>query len=472
MLDYLADKVDEVAEVEALHVVTNSRFAPDFEAWARGALGAAAVRVHDDGTSSNTDRLGAIGDLRFVIEHAGLDGRGPARRGGRQPVRLLARGVRRLLARAGRQRDRRARRRRPRARAPVRRGRARRRRSRRLARREARAAGQHARRRSPRTSSPPSTRRSSASTWTRATRPTSRAASSSGSTRVLLCTATASRASGSTSATARSCSRPTTACAAGPGLPEHGRVPPDLGTELTQSRHTRVRLSRLASGACGPPARSPASAFAASCAALLPRGLPVRASPACGGSPGRGASAAGRRRPGPSRAVTSVRAGGSRSPPPARRSPTTPARRRSSPRGRSAGCAGSPRTRARSWPRSSRARAHTRSPSSRRTPTGLLKRGHHPAEALARELESHWQLPGCRAARADAARAAAARSRRSPSGVANVRGGFRARERAPSRVVLVDDVYTSGATAAAAASALRRAGARHVDVITFARAVR
>jgi predicted amidophosphoribosyltransferase len=38
--------------------------------------------------------------------------------------------------------------------------------------------------------------------------------------------------------------------------------------------------------------------------------------------------------------------------------------------------------------------------------------------------------------------------------------------------VLVDDVYTSGASAAAAASALRRAGARHVEVITFARAVR
>jgi predicted amidophosphoribosyltransferase len=39
-------------------------------------------------------------------------------------------------------------------------------------------------------------------------------------------------------------------------------------------------------------------------------------------------------------------------------------------------------------------------------------------------------------------------------------------------VCLVDDVYTTGATADACASALRRAGARHVEVITFARAVR
>jgi len=38
--------------------------------------------------------------------------------------------------------------------------------------------------------------------------------------------------------------------------------------------------------------------------------------------------------------------------------------------------------------------------------------------------------------------------------------------------VLVDDVYTTGATADAAASALRLAGAVQVDVLTFARTIR
>lgn len=37
------------------------------------------------------------------------------------------------------------------------------------------------------------------------------------------------------------------------------------------------------------------------------------------------------------------------------------------------------------------------------------------------------------------------------------------------RVLLVDDVYTTGATARAAAAALKRGGAREVDVLTFAR---
>jgi predicted amidophosphoribosyltransferase len=42
----------------------------------------------------------------------------------------------------------------------------------------------------------------------------------------------------------------------------------------------------------------------------------------------------------------------------------------------------------------------------------------------------------------------------------------------PTTIVLVDDVYTSGATVSAAATALRKGGAQRVEVVTFARAVR
>jgi predicted amidophosphoribosyltransferase len=98
-------------------------------------------------------------------------------------------------------------------------------------------------------------------------------------------------------------------------------------------------------------------------------------------------------------------------------------------------------------------------------------RGHVPAARLARELGTVWGIPvaplldrsGSGRRQAGLARA----ERR-----ANVRGLFRARGQARGRVVLVDDVYTTGATAAACATALRKAGARAVEVVCLARAVR
>ena len=68
MLDWVLDKV-RTTDVDAVHVVTNARFADDFGRWAEGN----DVEVHDDGTTSNEDRLGAIGDLQLVRERAGLD---------------------------------------------------------------------------------------------------------------------------------------------------------------------------------------------------------------------------------------------------------------------------------------------------------------------------------------------------------------------------------------------------------------
>lgn len=100
-----------------------------------------------------------------------------------------------------------------------------------------------------------------------------------------------------------------------------------------------------------------------------------------------------------------------------------------------------------------------------------VKRGHHPAERLARELGARWELPVLSAL-------GRARTPRPQRGLSlaerrkNVSGAFLALAPVPSRVALVDDVYTTGSTASSAASALRRAGARRVEVVTFARAVR
>ena len=70
IVDWIVESIRGVPSVDAVHLVTNARKAPAFHDWAAGN----DVIVHDDGTSSNDDRLGAIGDLRFVIDRAGLAG--------------------------------------------------------------------------------------------------------------------------------------------------------------------------------------------------------------------------------------------------------------------------------------------------------------------------------------------------------------------------------------------------------------
>ena len=71
MVDRLLDRIREVDEVDTVHVVTNGKFAASFEAWAAGRDG---IVVHDDGTTSEDDRLGAIGDIEFVVEREDLAG--------------------------------------------------------------------------------------------------------------------------------------------------------------------------------------------------------------------------------------------------------------------------------------------------------------------------------------------------------------------------------------------------------------
>lgn len=104
-------------------------------------------------------------------------------------------------------------------------------------------------------------------------------------------------------------------------------------------------------------------------------------------------------------------------------------------------------------------------------PVRQLERKRHPAQALAEELAARWSLEPAALLRRRRAAARQASLRLAQRG-GNVNDVFATVEIVHGRVLLVDDVYTSGSTAAATARALRRAGAERVDVVTFARALR
>ncbi|HEY4620217.1 MAG TPA: sugar phosphate nucleotidyltransferase, partial [Gaiellaceae bacterium] len=69
MLDRLLERIEAMGVDETI-VVTNAKFTPHFEEWAREKSG---VTIVNDGTTSNDDRLGAIGDIAFVLDRLQLD---------------------------------------------------------------------------------------------------------------------------------------------------------------------------------------------------------------------------------------------------------------------------------------------------------------------------------------------------------------------------------------------------------------
>jgi len=64
IVDWILENI-RAGGIDDVHLVTNARFAPLFVDWAERN----GVTVHDDGTSTNDTRLGAIGDIEFT----GLD---------------------------------------------------------------------------------------------------------------------------------------------------------------------------------------------------------------------------------------------------------------------------------------------------------------------------------------------------------------------------------------------------------------
>jgi len=67
MVEHIIDKLETVAEIDEIIIVTNSKFFPRFKAWAAGLRSEKRISLVDDLTSSLTDKRGAIGDMDFAI---------------------------------------------------------------------------------------------------------------------------------------------------------------------------------------------------------------------------------------------------------------------------------------------------------------------------------------------------------------------------------------------------------------------
>ena len=76
VLDYLVEQIVILPEIQSVHIVSNDRFFDHFARWyhthkAEDTFGTIPVRIHNDGTTGNENRLGAAGDLRLALNMIG-----------------------------------------------------------------------------------------------------------------------------------------------------------------------------------------------------------------------------------------------------------------------------------------------------------------------------------------------------------------------------------------------------------------
>ena len=66
LIDYVVDKLQDIKLLTEVVVVSNNKFTPHFQKWAASRGGQLPIRVVNDGTNTPEERLGSVGDIRFV----------------------------------------------------------------------------------------------------------------------------------------------------------------------------------------------------------------------------------------------------------------------------------------------------------------------------------------------------------------------------------------------------------------------
>lgn len=72
ILEWILERVKALENVRSVAIVSNHRFAGHFQKWADGVKYPWPINVIDDETTTNDNRLGAIGDLNFALKKQGI----------------------------------------------------------------------------------------------------------------------------------------------------------------------------------------------------------------------------------------------------------------------------------------------------------------------------------------------------------------------------------------------------------------
>ena len=73
IIEHIMRKIEQINDIEKIYLITNAKFEPHFRNWLGNFNADKPIEIINDGTTSNDDRLGALGDIHFAIDKKNID---------------------------------------------------------------------------------------------------------------------------------------------------------------------------------------------------------------------------------------------------------------------------------------------------------------------------------------------------------------------------------------------------------------
>jgi len=73
IVEHIIKKLEKINIINKIYIVTNNKFERHFKEWLGNYDAQKPVEIINDGTKSNEDRLGALGDIHYTINSKNLD---------------------------------------------------------------------------------------------------------------------------------------------------------------------------------------------------------------------------------------------------------------------------------------------------------------------------------------------------------------------------------------------------------------
>ncbi|MBU0757862.1 MAG: nucleotidyltransferase family protein [Nanoarchaeota archaeon] len=73
IIEHILFRIEEVDDIDEIFIVTNDKFNTHFTDWQKTYKSLKKIVIVNDWTTSNENRLGAVGDMHYVIEHQNID---------------------------------------------------------------------------------------------------------------------------------------------------------------------------------------------------------------------------------------------------------------------------------------------------------------------------------------------------------------------------------------------------------------